>query len=255
MTSPQLAAFYLLASSNHGTSHHLATYLPTHLLTHSLTHPLTYSPTHPLTYSPTHLLTYSPTHSPTKKAERARGSFCRAGWASFACDNTWEGHPGTRLEPPTSIRQSRLPRSSLDSDAQSSLSRFAPSSVQLADCCRALDRAQASSPAHSARTAKQLAKPVFACVAASREACVLGRGFRMRPSRPMTGVPLQTPQVLIRESRFNSTPLCAVRVSCQAENLVTIFCGRAHCESLPTLRVARIIPARFARGKAAHRAP
>src|SRR5687768_15398131 len=63
----------------------------------------------------------------TKKAERARGPFCRlAGWTSFFGDNTWEGRPGTRLEPPTSIRQSRLPRSSFELDAQSRLSRFCP---------------------------------------------------------------------------------------------------------------------------------
>jgi hypothetical protein len=86
-----------------------------------------FSPISSLTSHP-HLLNFDSTCALTnKKAERARGPFCpAAGWTSFLGDNTWEGHPGSRLEPPTSIRKSRLPRSSLESDAQSSLSRFCP---------------------------------------------------------------------------------------------------------------------------------
>jgi hypothetical protein len=54
---------------------------------------------------------------------------------------------------------------------------------------------------------------------------------------------------------INSTPLCAVRAACQEELFVTIFCGLAHCESLPMLRVTKNFPARVVCGKAAHRAP
>ena len=93
------------------------------------------------------------------------------------------------------IRQLCLPRSSLDLDAQSRLSCFAPCSVQLASHCRARGNplcvglsaphsrsVRGQRPAHNAscgcarlqsshsvRTAKQSAKTVLACVAASRK--------------------------------------------------------------------------------------
>jgi hypothetical protein len=59
-------------------------------------------------------------------------------------------------------------------------------------------------------------------------------------SRPTAGVPLQTPQALMRAMHINSRPLCADRAGCQAEFFVTIFCGPPRCESLPTFRVAKV---------------
>jgi hypothetical protein len=59
----------------------------------------------------------------------------------------------------------------------------------------------------------------------------------------------------MRAMRINSTPWYAAGARCQEEFFVTIFCGRARRESLPTFRVARFIRRAFACGKAVHRAP
>lgn len=175
----------------------------------------------------------------------------------------------SRLEPPTSIRQSRLPRSSLELDAQSRLSRFCPKfrAVDSFSCAR-VSRLHTTCPCEvgDPRTTRQ----PFLMLGAHRETVppnelspalpLLEKQARFRvpsdaASRPTAGVPLQTPQALMRAMHINSTPLCADRDGCQAEFFVTIFCGLARCESLPTFRVAKVFPARFARGKAAHRAP
>jgi hypothetical protein len=146
-----------------------------------------------------------------KSAERAGGSSCRFSGFRFAT-MLGRGHPGSRLEPPTSIRQSRLPRLSLVSNALSKTDSpvlFLSATRTTTDM---IAQSKFSGKSHRARTtparsAKQLNDKRFACAASQRQTSFSPVTVASR--RPLPMFPYA------RHSRC-STPLCAARGRCQA---------------------------------------